>query len=109
MGSVFSKRMERLSTKLANITSVISEETFTPQPRYYCTVGNHYPASSQLHLSKKGNLCCSIHKLRVRASKPRPYEHFRGRQFPFGVSPEIAIASKFGLDPWTLKKWKANI
>lgn len=75
MKSDFAKRMEALSLKMSKITADIAEESFKPR------VTTQYGEKHR-----------------------RSYNRYN-RQMAFGVSPRIALAVKFGCDPWTLKRW----
>ena len=78
MPSTFAKRMEELSSRMSKVTGEIGEESFKP---------------TQTLKRNGARLPPSLH---------------RGcyRQMAFGVSPRVALAEKFDLDPWTLKKWR---
>lgn len=77
MKTDWSKRAYNSSMEMAKCTAKIGEESFKPVP----------------YVAKNG--------ARLRRVDTR----WKARQYPFGVSPQIALAVKFDLNPWTLKRW----
>lgn len=76
MPSDFSNRMNALSKKMSKVTVESAKESF--KPRETTTFGYKHKRKYDKQYS----------------------------QHAFGVSERVALAVKFDLDPWTLKRWK---